>query len=51
MVFSLVIFAGLVGLYLLAIKRVWEGRSEYDPSDPPAWWPFGLPLWRRTHAG
>ena len=40
------IFAGLVGLYLLAIKRVWEGRSEYDPSDPPAWWPFSLPLWR-----
>ena len=46
MVFSLVIFAGLVGLYVLAIKRVWEGRSEYGPSDPPAWWPFSLPLWR-----
>jgi hypothetical protein len=44
-VFAIVVLAGIVGLYAVAIKRVWQGASEYDPSDPPAWWPFSLPLW------
>src|ERR1700709_8715 len=46
MVFSIIVFAGILGLYLVAIKRVWHGRSEIDSSHPPAWWPFSLPLWR-----
>jgi hypothetical protein len=45
-VLAIVVLAGIVGLYAVAIKRVWQGTSEYDPSDPPAWWPFSLPLWR-----
>ena len=45
-VLAIVVLAGIVGLYVVAIKRVWQGTSEYDPSDPPAWWPFSLPLWR-----
>ena len=45
-VFAIVVLAGIVGLYAVAIKRVWQGTSEYDASDPPAWWPFSLPLWR-----
>jgi hypothetical protein len=43
---AIVVLAGIVGLYAVAIKRVWQGTSEYDPSGPPAWWPFSLPLWR-----
>src|ERR1700709_1527121 len=46
MVFSIIVFAGILGLYLVAIKRVWQGRSEIDSSNPPAWWPFSLPVWR-----
>jgi hypothetical protein len=45
-VLAIVVLAGIVGLYAVAIKRIWQGTSEYDPSDPPAWWPFSLPLWR-----
>ena len=45
MALSIIVFVGILGLYLVAIKRVWQGRSEIDPSDPPAWWPFSLPLW------
>ena len=50
MVFSIIVFAGILGLYLVAIKRVWQGRSEIDSSHPPAWWPFSLPLWRGVAA-
>ena len=45
-VFAIVVLGGIVVLYAAAIKRVWQGTSESDPSDPPAWWPFSLPLWR-----
>jgi hypothetical protein len=46
MVVTVALFAVLVAGYLFVIARVWQGRSEYDPSAPPAWWPFSLPLWR-----
>ena len=46
MVVTVAIFAVVVAGYLFVIARVWQGRSEYDPSAPPAWWPFSLPLWR-----
>jgi hypothetical protein len=45
-VLAIVVLAGIAGLYAVAIKRVWQDTSEYDPSDPPTWWPFSLPLWR-----
>jgi hypothetical protein len=45
-VLAIVVLAGIAGLYAVAIKRVWQGTSEFDPSDPPGWWPFSLPLWR-----
>ena len=40
--FSVVLVCG----YFFVIGRIWQGRSEYDPSQPPAFWPFSLPLWR-----
>ena len=46
MVVTVAIFAVLVAGYVFVIGRVWQGRSEHDPSAPPAWWPFSLPLWR-----
>jgi hypothetical protein len=45
-IISIVVLVGFTGLYVVAIKRIWEGRSEYDDSRPPGWWPFSLPLWR-----
>jgi hypothetical protein len=47
-VFAIVVFAGIVGLYALAIKRIWQGTSELDDSDPAPWWPFSDALWRGT---
>jgi hypothetical protein len=46
MVVDVVIFAVLVVGYFFVIARVWQGRSEIDPTRPPPWWPFGEPLWR-----
>ncbi len=46
MVLSVAIYVVLVAGYLFVIGRIWRGRSEYDPSQPPAWWPFSDPLWR-----
>jgi hypothetical protein len=45
-ILAIVVLAGFLGLYVVAIKRIWEGRSEYDPNDPVAWWPFSDALWR-----
>ena len=46
MVLTVAFFVVLVAGYLFVIARVWQGRSQYDPSSPPAFWPFSLPLWR-----
>jgi hypothetical protein len=46
MVFDVAIFAVLVVGYLFVIARIWQGRSEYDPTRPPAFWPFSDALWR-----
>ena len=46
MIFSIVVFAAIVVLYALAIRRVWQGTSELDDSNPVPWWPFSDALWR-----
>lgn len=46
MVLSVAIYVVLVFGYFFVIGRIWQGRSEHDPSQPPAFWPFSLPLWR-----
>jgi len=46
MIISIAVFAGFLVLYVLAVKRVWQGTSEIDPERAPAWWPFSVPLWR-----
>ena len=46
MVLTVAFFVALVAGYCLVIARIWQGRSQYDPSSPPAFWPFSLPLWR-----
>lgn len=48
MIFSVVVLAAIVVLYLLAIRRVWQGTSELDDSNPAPWWPFSDALWRGT---
>ena len=32
--------------YFYVVGKIWRGESHYDPSSPPAFWPFSLPLWR-----
>jgi hypothetical protein len=46
MVLTVAFFVALVAGYCFVIARIWQGRSQYDPSRPPAFWPFSLPLWR-----
>jgi hypothetical protein len=48
MILTLAFFALLVFGYCFAVAKVWRGESEFDGDDPPAWWPFSLPLWRGT---
>jgi hypothetical protein len=46
MAFSLIVFVAMLGLFGLAITRIWQGRSQLDESSPPSWWPFSEALWR-----
>jgi hypothetical protein len=45
-VLSIIIFVAMLGLFAVAITRVWQGRSELDGTRPAAWWPFSDALWR-----
>jgi hypothetical protein len=46
MVVSIIVFVAMLGLFALAITRIWQGRSELDAGSPPGWWPFSDALWR-----
>ena len=36
----------LAGGYFFVVGKVWRGESQFDPTSPPAFWPFSVALWR-----
>jgi len=36
----------LAGGYFFVVGKVWRGESQFDPTSPPAFWPFSVTLWR-----